>query len=36
MTATETFSALRQFWLEQYDAMEVLIMDQGTKFGADF
>ena len=30
MTATETFSTLRQFWLKHYDAMEVLIMDQGT------
>ena len=28
MTATETFSTLRQFWLKHYDAMEVLIMDQ--------
>ena len=36
MTATETFSTLRQFWLKHYDAMEVLIMDQGTEFGADF
>ena len=36
MTATEIFSTLRQFWLEHYDAMEVLIMDQGTEFGADF
>ena len=35
MTATETFSTLRQFWLKHCDAMEVLIMDQGTKFGAD-
>ena len=35
MTATETFSTLRQFWLKHYDAMEVLIMDQGTEFGAD-
>ena len=35
MTATETFSTLRQFWLKHYDAMEVL-MDQGTEFGADF
>ena len=35
-TATETFSTLRQFWLKHYDAMEVLIMDQGTEFGADF
>ena len=32
----ETFSTLRQFWLKHYDAMEVLIMDQGTEFGADF
>ena len=36
MTATETFPTLRQFWLKHYDAMEVLIMDQGTEFGADF
>ena len=36
MTATETFSVLRQYWLKHYDAMEVLIMDQGTEFGADF
>ena len=37
MTATETFSTLRLFWLKHYDAMEVLIvMDQGTEFGADF
>ena len=36
MTATETFSTLRQFWLKHYDAMEVLIMDQGTEFGAEF
>ena len=36
MTATETFSTLRQFWLKHYDAVEVLIMDQGTEFGADF
>ena len=36
MTATETFSTLRQFWLKLYDAMEVLIMDQGTEFGAHF
>ena len=36
MTATETFSTLRQFWLKHCDAMEVLIMDQGTEFGADF
>ena len=35
-TATETFSTLRQFWLKHFDAMEVLIMDQGTEFGADF
>ena len=35
MTATETFSTLRQFWLEHYDAMEVLITDQVTEFGAD-
>ena len=27
MTATETFSTLRQFWLKHYHAMEVLIMD---------
>ena len=25
-----------EFWLKHYDAMEVLIMDQGTEFGADF
>ena len=36
MTATETFSTLRQFWLKHNDAMVVLIMDQGTEFGADF
>ena len=36
MTAAETFSTLRQFWLKHCDAMEVLIMDQGTEFGADF
>ena len=36
MTATESFSTLRQFWLKHYDAMEVLIMDQVTEFGADF
>ena len=36
MTATETFSTLRQFWLKHYDALEVLTMDQGTEFGADF
>ena len=35
MTATETFSTLRQLWLEHHDAMEALIMDQGTEFGAD-
>ena len=36
MTATETFPTLRQFWIKHCDAMEVLIMDQGTEFGADF
>ena len=36
MTATETFSTLRQFWLKHFDAMEVLIMDQGREFDADF
>ena len=36
MTATETFSTLPQFWLNHFDATEVLIMDQGTEFGADF
>ena len=36
MTATETFSTLRQFSLKHYDATAVLIMDQGTEFGADF
>ena len=36
MTTTGTFSTLLQFWLKHYDAMEVLIMDQGTEFGADF
>ena len=36
MTATETFSTLRTFRLKHYDAMEVLIMDQATQFGADF
>ena len=35
-TATETFSTLRQYWLKHFDAMEVLIMDLGTEFGADF
>ena len=29
MTATENFATLRRFWLKHYDAMEVLIMDQG-------
>ena len=28
MTAIETSSTLRQFWLKHFDAMEVLIMDQ--------
>ena len=36
MTATETFSILRQSWLKHCDAMEVLIMDQGTEFAPDF
>ena len=36
MTATETFATLRRPWLKHYDAMEVLIMDQDIKFGADF
>ena len=36
MTVTETFSTLRQFLFKHYDAMEVLIMDQRTEFGADF
>ena len=42
VTSTETFATLRrfatlrQFWLKQYDAMEVSIMDQGTEFGSDF
>ena len=27
---------LRQFWLKHNDAIKVLIMDQGTEFGADF
>ena len=36
MTATETLSTLRQFWLKHYDAVEVLIMDHGTEFGAKF
>ena len=36
MTATETFDMLRRFWPKYYDAMEVLIMDRGTEFGADF
>ena len=36
MTATQTFSTMRQFWLKHYDAMEVLIMDLGTEFDADF
>ena len=35
MTATETFAMFRRFWLKYYDAMEVLIMDQGTEFGHD-
>ena len=34
MTATETFSTLRQFWLKHFDAMEV--SNQGTEFGSDF
>ena len=34
MTATETFDTFRLSWLKQYDAMEVLFMDQGTEFGA--
>ena len=29
-------ATLRRFLLKLYDAMEVLIMDQGTEFGADF
>ena len=36
MTATETIAPLRRFWLKHFDALEVLIMDQGTEFGADF
>ena len=36
MTVTETLSTLRQFWLKHNDAMDGLIMDQGTEFGADF
>ena len=36
MTATETFDIFRRFWLKYYDAMEVLVMDRGTEFGADF
>ena len=32
MTATETASTLRQFWLKLCDAMEVLIRDQGAEF----
>ena len=35
MTATETFATLRLFWLKHYDAMEVLIMNRSTEFGAD-
>ena len=35
MTAAETFTTLRQFLFKHYDTMEVLIMDQGTEFGAD-
>ena len=30
-TASETFATLRRYWLKHYDAMEVLIMDQGTE-----
>ena len=36
MTAAEISTTLRRFWLKLYDPMEVLIMDQGTEFGADF
>ena len=36
MTAAGTITTLRRFWLKHYDAMEVLIMDQGSEFGADF
>ena len=35
MTANETFSTLRHFSLKHYDALAVLIMDQGTEFGVD-
>ena len=35
MTATETFPSLRQSWLKHNYAMEVLLMDQGTEFGAE-
>ena len=35
MTATEIFSTLRQLWLKHDDALEVLIMDQGTEFGCN-
>ena len=34
MTATEILGTLRCFWLKHYDAMEVLIMNWGTEFGA--
>ena len=36
MTATETFATLRLFWLKHSDAIEVLIMDQGTEFDTKF
>ena len=36
ISAEETFSTPRLIWLKNFDAMEVLIMDQGTEFGADF
>ena len=36
MTAAETFTTLRQFWLKHHDAKEVLITDQGSEFRADF
>ena len=32
MTATETFSTLRQFWLKHYDAMDVLIKERRTQW----
>ena len=36
MTATETFATLGLSWLKNFDAVEILIVDQGTEIGADF